>query len=200
MDLADVDRAVSRTGRYFFDDGLWEIVVGLWMALAIGLPLWLGRGGGPWALIAVLLVRPAVLAAKSRWVFPRTGRVTYPPPAARSRWIAAAAVGLAAAVAAALVLVRRLPTGDAGAHVAAGALFAAGFLFAARRWGQSRWNVVAGAVAAFACLVAASGLEHAVALAVHVTGVAGILIASGTFAFAAYLRPAPKPGAAADGR
>jgi hypothetical protein len=200
MDLAEVDRAVSRPGRYFLDDGLWEIVVGLWVSLTVALPLSLGGDAGPWALITVLLVRPAVLAAKSRWVFPRTGRVTYAPPASRSRWTVAAAVGLAAGVAAVLVLVRRSPTGPEGAHVVAGMIFGAAFLFASWRWGQPRWRIAALAMLALGVSVATSGLERSVALAAHVGGVALILMASGGAAFASYLRHAPGPGADADGR
>ena len=200
MDYAEVDRAVARTGRYFFEDGLWEIVLGLWIALTIALPLSLSHDVGPWAVIAALLIRPAVLAAKSRWVFPRTGRVTYADPAARSRWNAAAAVGLAATVAVLLVLARRLPTGDAGAHGAAGLIFGAAFLFAARRWGQGRWTVVAAAMLALGCVAATSGLDHASALALHTNGIALVLIASGAFAFVAYLRRAPLPAEGGDGR
>ena len=84
MEPMDVDRALKRPGEYFFEDGLWEITVGLWMALTVALPLLVGGAAGNWSPVMVLLtslgLRPAVLAAKGRWVYPRTGRVTYPDP------------------------------------------------------------------------------------------------------------------------
>ena len=87
MDLADLDRAVGRSQRYFLEDGLWELATGLWLALTVALPLLLEGPAANWAPVAMLLgslaIRPAVLAAKSRWVFPRTGHVTYPEPGTR---------------------------------------------------------------------------------------------------------------------
>jgi len=202
MDLADVDRAVSRTGRYFFDDGLWEIAVGMWLASTVAFPVLAGGVVAPWAALTVLLVRPAVLAAKSRWVYPRTGRVSYPPPASAGagRRNAVVAVAVAAAVAVPLAMVRGLPAWDAPAHVAAGVITGAAFLFAARRWGQRRWNVVALFLLALGIAVASSRLDRTGALQAHVGGIGAALLASGTFAFASYVRHAPKAGADAGGR
>jgi hypothetical protein len=224
MDLADVDRAVGRSKEYFLEDGLWEIVTGLWLALTLALPAFLGGVVANWSPVAMLLgslaIRPAVLAAKSRWVFPRTGRVTYPDPggsrhsslgiglgpgpvasgasAGRIDWIWASS--LAAAIAIPLALTRGLPRGDGGFHVAVGAVLGAAFLFAARRWGQRRWIATGVALMALGLLVAASGLAGATGLTIHTAGIAAVLILSGAAAFAGYLRRAPRVGADADGR
>ncbi len=202
MELADVDRAVSRTGRYFFDDGLWEIAVGVWLASSVAFPVLAGGVVAPWAVFTVLLVRPAVMVAKSRWVFPRTGRVSYPAPAAAraGRRNAALAVAAAAAVAVPLAMLRGLPAWDAPVHVAVGVITAAAFTFAAWRWEQRRWNLVAVLLLALGLVVASSHLDRTRALQAHAGGIAIILIASGACAFAGYLRHAPAAGAEADGR
>lgn len=206
MDYAEVDRAVSRSGRYFLDDGLWDVAVGLWLGLTVSIPELVGGPVARWAPLAMLLgafaVRPVVLAAKSRWVFPRTGRVTYPSPGSHraGRWNAAAAVGVAAAVFVPTVLTSRLGPGDAAAHAVAGAAIAVAFVFAAWRWRQRRWYLVAAAMLTLGLLVAAAGLDRARAVAAHVGGIAAVLLASGAFAFAGYLRRAPKAGADVDGR
>jgi hypothetical protein len=91
MELADVERALKRPGEYLFEDGLWEIVLGLWIGLTMALPQLAGGAVAAWAPVVWLLtgtlgLAPAVRAAKARWVYPRTGHVTYrgvEPPESR---------------------------------------------------------------------------------------------------------------------
>lgn len=89
MQLTDVEGALRRPNQYFFEDGLWEIAVGLWLTLTVAIPLlvggWLGEQASLLVLGTSLVVQPAVVAAKERWVFPRTGHVTYPSPAPEPR-------------------------------------------------------------------------------------------------------------------
>jgi hypothetical protein len=224
MDLADVDRAVGRSQEYFLEDGLWEIATGLWLALTVALPLLIEGPAANWTPVAMLLgslaIRPAVLAAKSRWVFPRTGHVTYPEPGKRAPSRVALGLGpgsvvsgastgrldwvwvssIAAAIAIPLALTRGLPHGDGGFHVAVGVALGAAFLFAAWRWGQRRWTVVGSGLMALGLLIAASSLDSATKLMLHAAGIAAVLILSGAVAFAGYLRRAPRTGADADGR
>jgi hypothetical protein len=220
MELAEVDRALERPGEYFFEDGLWEITVGLWMAMTVALPLLVGGAAGNWSPVVVLLtslgLRPAVLAAKDRWVHPRTGRVRYPdpeeaPPTRTSLGLSPAAgpvvapvprgrawgrpvMGTAAAVfmGMGVGVSRRLGFGDAGGHLMIGAVVGSCLLVAAWRWRQRRWLGLAVALALLAILVASSGMGPERTLALHAAGIAGALVVSGTVAFVSYLRRAPK--------
>lgn len=227
MELTEIDRALERPREYFLEDGLWEIVVGLWMALTAALPLLIGGAAANWGWSVMLLtglgLRPAVLAAKDRWVHPRTGHVTYPDGGQGARpaslglgpatsassvpqgW-AAARVGanllgpfVAIVWGAGLGLSRR-GLGDASGHVAVG--FAVGILclVAAWRWRQRRWIGLAVAFPLLGVAVASSGMSGEPALAAHAAGIACVLVVSGTVAFVGYLRRAPKPRLETDGR
>jgi hypothetical protein len=211
VELADVERALKRPDEYFLEDGLWEITVGLWLALIVALPLLVGGAAANWSPVLMLLtglvLRPAVLAAKRRWVYPRTGRVTYPDlpvPRSRVRALLIGLIGMGAAALTALALQssRRLGYGDAGGHLAVGVVLGGFLLFAALRWRQRRWIALAGVVMAVSALVAFSGLPEERALAGHAAALAGALVASGAIAFAAYRRrTAALPiGEAPDGR
>jgi len=231
MGRTDVDRALRRSGEYFFGDGLCEIVVGVWIGLTVAVPVFvLGweQGGAVAALLAFnggWLLRPAILAAKGRWVHPRTGRVAYPdpanvPPTLTSLGLSPAnrptpgpAQGyratllisiLPGAFADAVLLgiegSRRGGLWGASGHVVIGSLLAAGLLLAWARWQQRRWIVLAFVLALLATAVASSRLDWERALLLHVVGIAVALIATGAVAFVGYLRRAPKALAEADGR
>ena len=229
MERMDIDRALKRPGEYFFEDGLCEITVGLWIGLTIAVPqLLLGWAKGDvtatlaWATSFSL--RPAILAAKERWVYPRTGRVAYGPESMRP---SQASLGLSPAdgpaagpapshgatllsyflpgTLAFLVLLglegsTRLGIWGAGGHLLLGSLLSSWLLLAWWRWRQRRWVALAFALALLATAVASSGLEREGALALHAAGVAGAILASGTVAFASYLHHAPGPVPEADGR
>ena len=229
MEAMDVDRALKRPGEYFFEDGLWEITVGLWMALTVALPLLVGGAAGNWSPVMVLLtslgLRPAVLAAKGRWVYPRTGRVMYPDPeevppteislglspasapvvvpVSRGRtWGRPVVIGLAAALimGTGAGVSSRLGFWDAAGHLMIGAFVGSCLLVAAWRWRQRRWFALAFTLALLATAVASSGMDRRRALAFHAAGIACALVASGTVAFVSYLRRAPKTLIDPDGR
>jgi hypothetical protein len=227
MEVTDVDRALKRSQEYFLEDGLWEIAWGLWMALTVALPLLIGGVAANWGWSVMLLtglgLRPAVVAAKDRWVHPRTGHVTYPAegqgphpvsldlsPArglttgpAPQGWAAArlgtSVLGMTMAAAISLSLSRR-GFGDAGAHITLGFILGALLLIAAWRWRQRRWIALAVTLPLLGAGVASSGMSGQRALAAHAAGIACALVASGTVAFASYLRRAPKPLIDPDGR
>jgi hypothetical protein len=221
MGRADLDRALRRSGEYFYEDGLFEIVVGLWIGLTVALPLFLfGWAKGDkvlWVFVTGLLIRPAILAAKERWVHPRTGRVAYPDPANVSPTLTSLglspatrpAVGPAPGQWAAtyfhpgilvgfmmlgVELSRHLGIWGAGGHMLIGSLLSGCLLLAGWRWRQRRWIALGLALALLATAVASSGLGWERALALHAAGIAFALIASGTVAFLGYLRHAPRAG------
>lgn len=217
MELAEVERALRRPREYFLEDGLWELTLGLWLAVTVALPLFVGGAAANWSpvimLLAGLALQPAVRAAKRRWVDPRTGCVTYPElpvargpvslglgaatapaeegaPLSRSRVLLSGLIGAGGAVLVALALQssRSFGYGNAGGHLAAGVALGGFLLFGAVRWGQRRWIVLAGVVIVVGALVALSGLPQERALAWHAAALAGALVASGALAFAAYRR------------
>jgi len=227
----DVERALKRSGEYFFEDGLGEIVVGLWIGLTVGLPL-LVLGWGAVRDVGWLLpftsgglLRPAILAAKARWVHPRTGRVAYPdpanaPPTLTSLGLSPAdrhaagrppgywATSLSYTLPGVLVVFvllgieqsRRLGIWGGSGHLLIGFLLAACLLFAWWRWRQRRWIVLAFALALLATAVVSSHLDWERALAAHWAGIAVALLTSGTVAFVGYLRHAPERRPEADGQ
>jgi hypothetical protein len=230
MGRTDVDRALRRSGEYFFEDGLAEIVAGLWIGVTVALPVFLlgwEQGDATAALMAFAsggLLRPAILAAKKRWIHPRTGRVAYPDPAnvsptstslglspasrpavgpAPGQWTATYFFLPGLPVMFVLLGVeqsRRLGLWGAGGHVVIGSLLSACLLLAWWRWRQRRWIALALALALLATAVASSRLDWERALVFHAAGIAVALIASGTAAFVGYIRRAPKPLAESDGR
>ncbi len=169
MELAEVERALRRPGAYFFEDGLWEVGAGLWIGLTVAVPQAIGGAVANWAPVVMLLtgvlgLRPAVRAAKRRWVYPRTGHVSYPGdettqtrsslglgpatspavgsvPGSRTALVLAFLLGTAAAalMGAGFGVSGRLGFGDAGAHLTIGTVLGVCLLAAARRWGQRRW-------------------------------------------------------------
>ena len=229
MARTEVDRALKRSGEYFFEDGLCEIVVGLWIGLTVALPLLLLGWvmGDTTAMLAFAWgysVRPAILAAKRRWVHPRTGRVEYEPenvpstlislglspanrPAAgpaRQYWAISLSYTLPGAFVVAVLsgieLSRHLGIWGAGGHLLIGSLLSGCLLLAWWRWRQRRWIALALALALLATAVASSSLDWERALALHAAGITVALIVSGTVAFVSYLRQAPKPLPETNGR
>jgi hypothetical protein len=229
MEQIDVDRALMRPGEYFFEDGLCEIVVGLWIGLTVALPqLLLGWEKGDmtatlaWA--ASFSLRPAILAAKERWVHPRTGRIEYDPanvpstltslglspgsrPAAGpapGRWASLLSYffpdTLALLVLLGIEQSRRLGIWGSGGHLLIGSLLSGCLLLAWWRWKQRRWIALAVVLALLATAVASSSLSWEQALAFHAVGIAIALIACGTVAFSSYLRRTPKSPSEVDGR
>jgi hypothetical protein len=231
MEAADVEQALKRPREYFLEDGLWEIVMGLWIGLTVALPMSIGGAAANWSPVVMLLgslaIRPAVLAAKARWVYPRTGRVTYPdfeqrPPARTSLGLSPATgpvatgvrrgraalwtVSVAGAVVIPLAVsrrlgdaARRLGFGEAGGHLMVGIILGGCLLFAAWRWRQRRWIALAVTFPLLGVLVASSGMSGEPALAIHSGGLALALVVSGVTAFVSYLRRAPKAPPETDG-
>ena len=65
MELAYVERALKRPGEYLFEDGLWEVVAGLWIGLTVALPQFVGGAVANWAPVVWLQFRAAKLAQQA---------------------------------------------------------------------------------------------------------------------------------------
>jgi hypothetical protein len=229
MGRTDVDRALRRSAEYFFEDGLCEVVVGLWIGLTVALPLLLfgwttGDTTAMLAFVGGYSVRPAILAAKRRWVHPRTGRVAYeletvPPllislglsPANRlaagpapAYWTTSLSYTLPGAFVVSVLfgidMSKRLGMWGASGHLVIGSLLSGCLLLAWWRWRQGRWIALASVLAFLATAVAFSRLDGERDLSIHAAGIAVAIIASGTLAFVRYLRHAPRPMGETDGR
>ncbi len=119
----DVDRLMRKTRQYWYEDGLAELLIGVFF-LAVGLLLladWTTPASAPWkwiyapsfmlaAIIGLLVGRRAITWLKERITYPRTGYVTYhrPPQAARRRRaVIAGAIGAAVSLALVAILMYR---------------------------------------------------------------------------------------------
>jgi len=96
----DIDGIMRKTRQYWYEDGLSELLGGLFF-LAVGLLLladWATPAGARWkwlwtpsfmilTIVAILLGRPVINRLKERITYPRTGYVAYrhPPRAVRTR-------------------------------------------------------------------------------------------------------------------
>lgn len=198
----DVDQARQRAARYWVQDGLNEIVVGL-LLLVVGAYL-LVEGTAPlgpamntpllvgFAILVIalsLLARSLVLRLKDRYVHARTGYVAFrqeKSPAAR--WFAG---GLAAAIGGVVAIVAGRPPLLAWLPALQGIFFGAVFLFAWRKLQLARFTVEG-----LLCTVAGFGIAWLHLNENLATGLlfgwAGLLLgAGGAVAFRAYLAAAP---------
>jgi hypothetical protein len=196
-----IDDIVKHTYRYFYDDGLVEMAVGL-LFIAVGLVLlaWQGFDYSPVVTIIVVVGLPAVVIGgaylikrlvremKQRITYPRTGYVAYRHgEPSKGRWfIPLAAFAL-------VVASLFLPEAFMRMSAMVGALLAVVLIFMGYRVGLWRFYAV-GVIALVGVVVLAwSDVVEliAVSLTFAITGVA--LFIAGALAFAGYLRRHPQP-------
>jgi hypothetical protein len=196
-----IDNLVKQTHRYFYDDGLVEMAVGL-LFVAVGLVLfaWLGFNTSPFIKIIVVVGLPVVITGgaylinrvvpgmKQRITYPRTGYVAYHQgEPSKGRWFIPL-VALAVIVASLF-----LPEAFTRMSVMVGALLAAVLILIGYR--VSLWRFYAVGIIALVSGVALawSALDEfiAVSLTFAIAGIALFLV--GAFAFASYLRHHPEP-------
>ncbi len=195
---ADIDRVMQRTWRYWYEDGLAEMAVGVMFVVAgllflaqamlraeplaslsaIGLPIVLIGGG--------ILARRLVATAKARLIYPRTGYVSYQRASGRRRTAAAAAAAVMGATLSALLAT--WPASRSWIPALMGSAIGATWLWLGYRLDLARYYVlgVISAVAGAAAALAGLGDTMGSAFYFAVQGVA--LIASGGLALRAYLR------------
>jgi hypothetical protein len=196
-----LENVMQRTQRYFYEDGLVEITVGV-LFLAIGgliLAFAVSQPAAPLVIIASLvaplaifgmarLLKLAVGRAKEELTYPRTGYLSYRKARpARDRWIVVAfSLGLAA-------LILFLPESFSQMAAVEGALILIIFTTLGYRLGLRRFYLIgllgllAGAGAAY--LLGDDTLGTAATFA----GTGMALLASGAFVLIRYLQRNPKP-------
>jgi hypothetical protein len=196
-----IDNIVKHTYRYFYDDGLVEMAVGL-LFIAVGLVLlaWQGFDYSPVVTIIVVVGLPAVVIGgaylikrlvremKQRITYPRTGYVAYRQgEPSKGRWfIPLAAFAL-------VVALLFLPEAFMRMSAMVGALLAVVLIFMGYRVGLWRFYAVGVIALVSGVVLAWSDVVEliAVSLTFAITGVALFLV--GALAFAGYLRRHPEP-------
>ena len=196
-----IDKVVKQTYRYFYEDGLVEMAIGL-LFIAVGLVLlaWQGSDYSPLVTIIVVVGLPAVVIGgaylikrlvremKQRITYPRTGYVAYREgEPTKGRWF----VPLAAL--ALLIASFFLPEAFMNMSAMVGALLAVVMIFMGYRVGL--WRFYAVGIIALVSGVALAWLGVVEIIAVSLTfAIAGTaLLLAGGFTFASYLRHHPKP-------
>jgi hypothetical protein len=198
MDLKRIER---RAQRYFYEDGLAELGVGLFFVIVglFVLVMNLVEAGTLWALAAgiglpvliiggTLAARRIIGAVKARVTYPRTGYVSYHEKPSPIRWIiVAGAFGLALfALLTPYEWADRMP-------LVVGLLMALIFSLMAVRVGVARLYVAAGAAALLGLATALSGLDEVVGAGITFGGTGVVLIVGGVLALMRYLRANPTP-------
>jgi hypothetical protein len=194
----DVERAVKRSQRYWYDDGLVEVATGVVFA-AIGL-MFLAEAYGlippgvsSIGLVVIVfagwwLAGKAVRAAKARITYPRTGYVRYRRPEGRrkSRWVTAAIAGGMGALIA--VLFTQAPASLAWIPALNGVLVGAFILVMANNLGLLRFYALALLSAAIGIGISLAGLGDILGTGLYFLGTGIALALSGVFALVTYLR------------
>ncbi len=198
----DIDRIERRTRRYWFDDGLVEIVTGSGFLL-VALTLVLVQAGGGrlgWLanlafIVAVFIAafggRRAVRVAKDRYVHPRTGYVSFQCRRA-PRWLNALLGFVIAAVL--TIALSHAPAIRDWIPALMGATLAAGFLVLGRSEGTLRFPLAGTSCALVGVGLAMLRLSEDLAAGLLFAWTGIVLLGGGTVAFLLYLRGAPPAG------
>jgi hypothetical protein len=195
-----VQQVQRRTVRYWFEDGLVELVIGggfLLMGLCFVILGTVPLPGYttllPMALmIGLILAGPRLIRrAKDRFVHPRTGYVSFTRPSPRRRWV----TPIVGAVTAMLfvVLVGRKPSLEVWVPAVLGLLMAGFFLRMNRSAELGRFSFLAGVSAITGLLLSLNGHSGQVAGGIYFAVVGFLMAAGGALALRRYLRNAPPP-------
>jgi hypothetical protein len=197
----NIEQIAKRTQRYYFEDGFWEICIGvLYLLIAGVVGLWtILPKDSPWMLVVTLGLPVLILAGsgaikgvlntfKQRITYPRTGYVTFSRrSAARGNWVTLGIGFLGALV---IVFTNRWV---GRITVIEGLVLAIGYIVAGWRMGLVRFylvallTLIAGLVAAWLGLQDSSGI----AAIFSVMGTATLIC--GLVTLRDYLRQNPAP-------
>jgi len=199
-----VQQVQRRTVRYWFEDGLAELIIGAFFVL-IGLYFAVAGAvpqGGPRAVVSGL-VFPAFIVglglasrrligrAKEGLVYPRTGYVSYVRPPARRRWLTPIVAGIVGALLVALI--RRAPSLESWIPALWGLPVGGLFLLMNRSARLLRLSFLAAFSALTGLLLALRGGSTEMNGAIFFTLVGLVMAAGGALALRRYLRHAPPP-------
>lgn len=200
--MADnIDKVVRRTYRYFYDDGLVEMALGiLFVATGIMLVLWSGikSPGLAGVVLAIglpvlifggaLLFKRLIMVLKGRITYPRTGYVSYRQNKPdRGRWLF---VGTALLLTLLAVL---LPGSFNQMSVMVGTLLGVILIYMGYRVGVRRIYLVGVIAIILGFGLAQSGIEEVLALGLVFTGAGLAMLVSGAITLVVYLRRHPEP-------
>jgi hypothetical protein len=195
----DIQHIEQRAQRYWYMDGLAEIVMG-GVSLILGayfliqtllpeesLLSQLLNGGMALLIIGLVLMgRRIITFAKERLTYPRTGYVGYKQPPLNRRWIAAGGALVIAVLA--VLLSAKAPPVVAWVPLLSGLLIGAALVYFS-------YKVCLGRIYLLACLslllglgLGFSGLEDILALAIYYAAIGLAFSISGGLALARYLR------------
>ncbi len=197
----DLDKAQRRAARYWLQDGLNEITVGVLLILVGGYlavesavpstaPLRTWIAFGLLVLVAGLGLgaRRVVLALKDRYVHPRTGYVALRQTNPRSRWLAGLLGGVIAAL---FAIVAKAPPVVAWIPAAQGLVLGLLFFASWSKVGLTRFPIE-GLLCALAGLgLSLIGIDEGLASGLVFVWAGLVMGAGGVLAFRAYRRTAP---------
>jgi hypothetical protein len=205
--MVDIEKIEKRTIRSFYDDGLFEIALGLVFLLLGGyffaqavLPAGSFLGSLMSALFVVVILAGGFLVSrvlrflKRRITYPRTGYIALKkPPVSPKRKAAAALAGAVIGMSLA-TLYALAPPIRVLLPALNGLLLALVVFLVAAKVGLVRFYILAAAAAAIGCAVTAAGLGDikGVSVAYGVFGAA--VMVSGLSALILYLNRSPRPG------
>jgi len=198
----DLDQAVRRTRQYWFSDGIVEISVGgLFLFLGVYFYLQFALKAGSILLVAlqigfvlllvggIYLSRFLVDKLKSRLTIPRTGYVSYKPASRKQRLVSIGIVCLIAAINAALFLTTPLSLNWVPAIT--GLIVGSLWLISAFRVGLLRFYLQSILAYLLGVILSISNLEIYLGLALFYGILGFVLVFSGGWTLAAYLRHHP---------
>jgi hypothetical protein len=192
----EIDDIVKRTYRYYYEDGLVEMAIGL-LFIACGLVLFAWQGIGSSPLMTVLLVvgLPAVVIGgafvvkrlvrdlKQRVTYPRTGYVAYRRgEPSKGRWL------LPAAALALVIASLFLPETFSRMQIMVGALLVIILGLMGYRLGLRRFYALGVAALLIGAASAVLLADEALGTALTFAGTGLLLFLSGGLVFLSYLR------------
>jgi hypothetical protein len=195
-----IDNLVKQTYRYYYEDGLVEVAIGLLFA-AVGLLLlaWQSIAYSPLVSILVVmgllvlviggiyLIKRVVRETKERLTYPRTGYVAYRQgEPSKGRWIIpVVALGI-------VFISLFLPDSLTGMSVIVGALMGAVLILIGYRVNLLRFYIVGITAIVSGAAFSWSDVTEFIAVGLTFAVAGGALLLAGGFAFINYLRDHPK--------